>query len=838
MSNDDNDAFSKIRGKFIAHRNEKEDRDQNLFDHLEETSILAAKYASKIGLEKHGELIGLLHDLGKASSEFDKYIKSATSLIDPDEDDYIDAKGRKGKIDHSSAGAQVIFNYFSNKVNESLFISQILALVIASHHSGLIDCLSPDGDDNFSRRLNKPDEKTRTKESISNLDNEVKEKIKRLLSDENLVGQFNQKIITLREDIDLREASVFKLGLLVRFLFSCLIDADRLNTADFEFPEKAKLRNQGEYLSWTSLIERLNKELAKFEKAKKNKVNILRQEISDYCLKFSSRPKGLYQLTVPTGGGKTLASLRFALTHADKYHMERIIYIIPYTSIIDQNAEKAREILEDRTEQGEYLNNIVLEHHSNLTPEEENTRQKVLSENWDAPIVFTTMVQFLEVLFGYGTRSARRMHQLANAVLIFDEIQTLPIRCVYIFNMAIRFLVRGCGSTVVLCTATQPLLDKVRSDVALQITPEQQMIPDVKQLFNELKRVDVFDQRKIGGWTVSEVVDLVEQELLETGSVLIIVNTKKAAINLFQQIKNHPDAKLFHLSTNMCPAHRMKILKEVKKCLEENEPVICVSTQLIEAGVDIDFGSVIRYLAGLDSIAQAAGRCNRNGSRPKQGRVLIVNPKDENLDKLKDIRIGRDIAERVLDEFKNEPTQFDGDIIGPKIMERYYYYYFYTRTNEMGHLINEKSGVGRTDNLFELLSTNSLSVQEYGRINNSSFPPIPIRQSFMTAAKAFHAIDSPTRGVIVPYKEEGRQIIDNLCGSNNLKEQYHLLKKAQRYSVNVFPYIFTKLLEEQSIHEVQKGIGVFYLDDNYYSDDYGLSTSPVKEMEFLYCGGD
>lgn len=827
---DSNKKFSKI--KFIAHYREKDGAIQDLSQHLEEVSFLTGKYASKIGLGKHGELIGLLHDLGKASLEFEQYIKSATGLIDKNEEEYVDAKGKKGKIDHSSAGAQVINRHFSDKGNDTLFVSQILPLVISSHHSGLIDCLSPNGEDNFIKRMNKPDEKTRINESLLNVDEHIKQKIKKLLSDCSLVNVLNQRLMLLREENDSPETALFKIGLLIRFLFSCLIDADRLNTADFEFPEGAKLRNQGVYASWSLLIEKLEKRLNDFECH--TKVDALRRDISDYCLHFSSKPKGLYQLTVPTGGGKTLSSLRFAMYHAKEHNLDRIFYVIPYTSIIDQNAQTARDILEDKSETGTYLNNIVLEHHSNLTPEEENNKQKLLSENWDAPVVFTTMVQFLEALFGFGTRSARRMHQLANAVIIFDEIQTLPVRCVHLFNLAVRFLTCFCSSTVVLCTATQPLLDKIEpKQRALQITPDQQMMPDVQKLFKELKRVEVYDRRKIEGWTEQEIAELTEQELQETGSVLVVVNTKKAAINLFKLLKNHSRAEVFHLSTNMCPVHRMEILEKIKECLPDKKPIICVSTQLIEAGVDIDFGTVIRYLAGLDSIAQAAGRCNRSGTREIMGRVFVVNPKDENLDKLKDIKIARDVTERVLDEYKNNPGVFDEDILGLKAMEEYYQYYFFKRSNDMDFPVHSNSLAGRDDKLFNLLSSNSLSVNEYKRKNHSS-PQIPLRQSFMTASKNFQAIDSSSRGIIVPYGEEGKRIIYELCNAEFLEKQYRLLKEAQRYSVNVFQNVISELIKQKAIYEVQENAGIFYLDGQYYHNQYGMSTSQVNEMEFLY----
>ena len=832
---------SNVNPEFIAHRREKDGKKQYLEEHLEGTSVLAGKFAKKIDLEKQGELIGLLHDLGKATLEFYQYIGSATGLIDPDEDDYVDASGKKGKIDHSSAGAQVIYRYLSNKGEKSLFVSQILSLIIASHHSGLLDCLTPDGNDNYSKRMNKPDEKTRAKEALANLNDTLKWKMEELLADNNFISGFNQKLKSLQENNDSSETFMFKIGLLTRFLFSCLIDADRLNTANFEFPERAEQRNQGNYVSWQVLIKKLGKHLSdlesKLENKSKNqeKVNNLRKEISEHCFEFSTRSKGLYQLTVPTGGGKTLSSLRFALNHAKEHKLERIIYIIPYTSIIDQNVKTVRKILEDRTEQGTYLSNIVLEHHSNLTPEDETIRQRLLTENWDAPVVFTTMVQFLEALFGYGTRNARRMHQLANAVIIFDEIQTLPVQCVYLFNVAVRFFIKTCGSTVVFCTATQPLLNsETLGKRALSIGPEQQMMPDVRKLFEELKRVEAFDRCKVGGWTNQEVAKLVEEELNETDSVLIIVNTKKAAVNLFQQVRNIPGVKVYHLSTNMCPAHRMKVLDDIKKCLSEKQPVICVSTQLIEAGVDIDFGSVIRYLAGLDSITQAAGRCNRNGARPRSGRVFIVNPQEENLDKLKDIKIGRDKAERVLEEFKTDPEQFEGDILGLEAMERYYQYYFYERKEDMSYKVNPNSEAGRSDNLFDLLSTNPKSVQAYQRITSPS-PGILLPQSFMTAAKIFQAIDSLTRGVIVPYGKEGERIIGELCAARSLDKQYLLLKEAQRYSVNVHCNYFNQLAEQKIIREVHEGAGISYLDKQYYSEEYGMSESKVNDMKILTC---
>jgi len=817
-----------MKSQFIAHLRKSDKQAQDLWKHLEEVSELAGQFAEKVGLMGCGELIGLLHDLGKASEEFQNYIKSAEGIIDPDKDDYVDAGAMRGKIDHSSAGAQIIYNNLSKKGPEGIIAAQILSLCIASHHSGMIDCVSLDGDDNFTRRIKKSDDKTHTNEALSNLDPEENRKLQSLLTNESLIKQLIAQLKGLKETNESQQTMAFKCGLLTRFLFSCLIDADRLSTTDFEFPGNKKLRNGNKYPSWEILIERFNSK--KFES--KNEVDVLRDRVSHQCFEFAKKPKGLYQLTVPTGGGKTFASLRFALNHAKHHGMERIFYVIPYTSIIDQNAEEVRKILEDKDEAGNYLDKIVLEHHSNLTPDEETKRQNLLSENWDAPVVFTTQVQFLEALYSSGTRGARRMHQLANSVIIFDEVQTIPVRCVHLFNLAVRFLVQGCDSTIILCTATQPLLDRIEPvQRSLTITPEQQMIEDVKTLFRRLKRVEIHDKRKVGGWTENEVAELAEEEVQTNHSVLIVVNTKTSAQNLYRQLRGIKTAEAYHLSTNMCPAHRMDVLKTIKDRLEDKKPTICVSTQLIEAGVDIDFGAVIRYLAGLDSIAQAAGRCNRHGLRPT-GNVYIVNPQDEDLTKLDDIRIGKENAERVLDEYKIDPNKFDEDILSPAMMNLYYTYYFYARKEKMNYPVGSNSVVGREDNLFDLLSNNRLSVQEHERIHGSP-PALPLRQSFQTASKAFRAIDSPTRGIIVPYGEKGKKIINDLCSAFDLDKQYGLLKKAQRYSVNVFPRTFEELGRQTAIHEAQEGTGVFYLDAQYYSDDIGLSTKIVNEMEIL-----
>jgi CRISPR-associated endonuclease/helicase Cas3 len=434
------------------------------------------------------------------------------------------------------------------------------------------------------------------------------------------------------------------------------------------------------------------------------------------------------------------------------------------------------------------------------------------------------------------------MHQLANAVLIFDEIQTLSVNCVHLFCNAMNFLVEHCGSTVVLCTATQPLLNLVDpSKGALKFTKNDDLMPDVKGLFDDLKRVEVLNRRKPGGWTDEEIARLALDEVVQSESCLVIVNTKKSAQALYRLCRKAVGIQTFHLSTSMCPAHRKKILDKIRKLLTDKSLVLCVSTQLIEAGVDVDFGAVIRYTAGLDSIAQAAGRCNRNGKQkdadgnPKPGRVHVVNPAVENVDRLKDIQCGKGITERLLDDVEAGSEDFGGNLIGPKAIERYFEYFFFARHQEMDYPVSAQT-VGRDDTLLNLLSINSLAMDEYGR-NHDTAPNIYLRQSFMSAARAFKVIDAPTRGIIVPYGKSGQKLINDLCSAFEVEKQFKLLRRAQQYTVNVFPQDLEKFQKSGVVHEIQEGVDILYLSDaRYYNLAFGLSRTPEGNMEVLNAG--
>jgi CRISPR-associated endonuclease/helicase Cas3 len=822
----------------IAHWRSSDNEKQLLQAHLAGVARLSRAFAAKIGLREAGELIGALHDLGKYSKEFQDYLLSAVGLLDVDADDYVDAKGLKGKVDHSTAGAQYIWTNLANKGPQERIAAQVLALCVASHHSGLIDCIGGDasnfGQAIFPRRMSKAQDKTHLDEVLRVADKKLIARCDELLSNPNMITA----LLSLLQRIEQRNAEASaeltcqQFGLAVRLLFSCLIDADRINSADFEHKRTRRFRPLGGYVPWLTLLARLETHLQALKP--RHPIDDLRNQISAQCLAAAERSRGVYTLTVPPGGGKTLASLRFALHHAQQWKLDRVIYVIPFTSIIDQNARDVRDILEPK-EAPQDKGKVVLELHASLTPEQQTWREKLLTENWDAPVVYTTMVQFLESLFGGGTRAARRMHQLANAVLVFDEIQTLPIKCVHLFNNAINFLAEQCKTTVLLCTATQPLLHEVAKDKgAIRLKPGHELISDVPQLFHALKRVDVRDGRKAGGWTYDEMAALALSELARAGSCLVIVNTKDAAKQIFRRCLQGLSAEIvFHLSTDMCPAHRKAVLgrkqdsnsKTVVGRLALGLPVLCVSTQLIEAGVDVDFGAVIRSLAGLDSIAQAAGRCNRNG-HSATGIVHVVDPVDEKVEKLIDIEIGREVTKRILDDFKDSPVRYNHSLVSPEALRDYYNYFFFKRADEMVYPIGEKQ-VGRNDSLLSLLGANAHASSEYGKQHKQK-PDIFLRQAFMTAANIFETIDAPTQSVVAPYGDDGKALIADLHAAFKLETDFDLLRRAQQYTVNVFPQVLEKLHAAKALAVAEEGkLRILCLDPCYYSPQFGLATEPV-----------
>ncbi|WP_432467374.1 CRISPR-associated helicase Cas3' [Agarivorans sp. Z349TD_8] len=821
----------------IAHIRKSDHELQSVEEHLNDVAALAASFADKLNIGDAGRIIGLLHDFGKYSQQFQQYIGSATGWIDPDEDDYVDAKSQRGKVDHSSAGAQLIYRELSRfgGSGQGEICAQILALCVASHHSGLIDSLALDGDNTFAKRMDKPFDKTHLPECERNADNRIVQLAIGLLS-QNTVGVLFGR---LREIIDFQSAArnngelskpdAFSLGFFTRFLFSCLIDADRLNSAEFEEPERKRYREkQAKCFNWQVAIDRLELKLAAFRGDKP--IDKIRRQISNTCLNRACDQQGCYTLTVPTGGGKTLTSLRYAIHHAKHHRLERIIYIIPYTSIIEQNAQAVREVLEQAGDEFPW----VLEHHSNIEPEKQTWHSKLAVENWDAPIVFTTMVQFLETLFSGGTRGVRRLHQLANSVLIFDEIQTLPINCTHLFCNALNFLTQHSRTTAVLCTATQPVLDRLRSpeNGQLKLSDHYELV-DAELLSQSLRRVDVVNECRVGGWSEQDIIERVIERFNQTKSCLVIVNTKDWAQRIYVNCRASVDSgALFHLSTNQYPAHRKKLLGDIKNRLDQGLPVLCISTQLIEAGVDVDFATVIRFLAGLDSIAQAAGRCNRNGKLKDatggyvRGQVSVINPRDEPIDILVDIKEGQRNSERIFAEVASD------QLLTPSVLSRYFDYFFFERSKDMTYPLPKQATT-----MLSLLANNSTNngAKNSQRVKQRKLPLL--QHSFMAAGKAFKAIDAPTQSVIAAHGD-GIALVTRLCAlakEYDAKTYYQTLKLAQAYSVNVFPNVWQMLLEAEAVVETQQGEGIYYLKSEFYSKEFGLSTQACSLFNELIC---
>ena len=821
---------------FIAHVRQTDKCPQSVQTHLIETSELAKIFARKLNLEPVGELLGLMHDFGKYSRKFQKYIHDETGLFNPDLDDE-ESIPDGSKVDHSTAGAQWVYRElrkFGAAQGIGELFGQMLGLCIASHHGeGLIDCLDGEGNPKWIERFNKTDELTHLAECERNADEVVQQKAYELAG-ENLIRSLLNAVKPIFSNQTINnKIKEFYLGCLTRFLFSCLIDADRINSSDFEREAQKEVRRLTEKPDWQTAIDKLEAKLAGFEN--RYPIDEIRRRISDDCLKRAVDFQGIYTLTVPTGGGKTLASLRYALHHAQKHNLDRIIYIIPYTSIIDQNAQAVREIL------GE---DWVLEHHSNLEPEKQSWQDKLLSENWDKPIVFTTMVQFLDAWFGGGTRGARHIHPMTNAVLIFDEIQTLPVKCVHLFCNVLNWLTTFGKSTAVLCTATQPLLgesglqnfpegkgESIAAHGLLRLPENAEIMgkhQDLNKLFADLSRVEIRFNEKTGGWNVEEAGVFLLEQFQTAPSCLFIVNTKKWAQELYQycQRQNVPPEALFHLSTHQCAAHRKAIFDTIKARLENKQPVICISTQLIEAGVDISMACVIRALGGLDSIAQAAGRCNRHGEKTGKGQVWVLNLQEQDFTRiLPDIQAGKTYAERVFRDFAGQ------DILQPEAMKRYFEYYFYNRSGEMVYPINKNDGLLHwlSDNCFNRGAKFSGYLKN-DILRNNNFYPL-LMQSFKSTGRIFQVIDAPTHAVIVPYGE-GAELIAKLCGEWDPKEMCRTLQKAQRYSVNVFPNVWDKLQKENALHETIEGSGIYYLDERYYNDEFGLSLDETSEMTF------
>lgn len=550
---------------FYAHSKQDEPPENwhLLEEHLKATSELAMRFAAPFSGGAWAWNAGWLHDIGKADSRFQGYLRRENNLDDTGYD--------CGRVNHSSAGAACA----EDRIKQA---GRILAYIVAGHHAGLPDWY-PDTTGNAALQI-------RLGEGRENFERAP------TFADEvmNQLREVKPPLFVKAENFHFW----------VRMLFSCLVDADCLDTEKFREQEKAERR--GQYHSLAEVAPRLFHALDDLESnAAKSPVNAIRAEIRRACEKKAELPKCLFSLTVPTGGGKTLSAMAFALRHALTHGHRRIIYVIPYTSIIEQTGRVLANI---------FGRENVVEHHSNLSPEKETLRSQLATENWDAPIIVTTNVQFFESLYAAKPGRCRKLHNIAHSVVILDEAQLLPPELLTPCKDAIKELSANYGVTLVLATATQPAL-------GLEVT---EIIPPEMKLYERLKRTAFTFPANLNQPTDWPTL---ARQLQQHDQVLCVVNSRRDCHDLFKLMP----AGTIHLSALMCGAHRSEVIDDIRRRLTANQPVRVISTQLVEAGVDIDFPVVYRALAGLDSIAQAAGRCNREGKRERGEVHVFVPPK-------------------------------------------------------------------------------------------------------------------------------------------------------------------------------------------------------------------
>ncbi len=543
----------------------------------------AERYAAKIGACHIAKLQAVTHDMGKLCLDFDKYIKGENNI-------------KRGEIDHCYAGARYLVELARRTVDKKLIeVARFIARTVVSHH-GVHDWVDENGDNYFDNRIKKSDRYDEIKSNVHLVvsDDEILEML-RLASEE----YFNIKAAILELSGREKVKYAFYMGQFERLMLSVLVDADRTDTADFQMNKTTELPYSEKI--WSEFCERMDAQCRKFAE-KTDDISKLRCNISDRCAAFADHQVGICRLVVPTGGGKTMASLRWALDYCKEYGKERIFYIAPFNSILEQNSDAIRNIVGEQH---------FLEHHSDMIASideaDELENYELRTDKWDTAIIATTLVQFLNTFFLGTMASVRRMHRLCHAVIIIDEVQAIPTKCVSLFNLAMNFI-SGIGhSSVVLCSATQPSLEHTKYPII--IDAKESMTGDYADDFRDFKRNQMISAVRQAGYTYVEAAEYCIAKYKEEGSVLFIVNTKTAAFRIYQHIRdaNLEDVQVVHISTNMCPQHRRKVIKCLKEKLADRLPVICVTTQLIEAGVDISFPCVIRSLAGLDNAAQAAG---------------------------------------------------------------------------------------------------------------------------------------------------------------------------------------------------------------------------------------
>lgn len=794
--------------KFVKAHISDNGRIQTVGEHCANVSEYASEEAEAIGLTNTLKLTGLLHDFGKNNEAFDQYISKANK----------DSKSvRRGEVNHSSAGGKYVTERYGNGDAYEKLTAQLISYAIISHH-GLNDCLMIDGTDKYTTRI-EPEKDIFYSEDLENSKNSIldESKIDNLFHGATKeITRIYNCILRIAGDMDSKtsRSSMFMMGCLQRMILSLLIDADRRDTAEFMVGQKNhRLTIEETKVLWKSYQEKLEKKLSSFREI--NKIDKLRNEMSDMCKAFASQDNGIYRLSIPTGGGKTYASMRYALEMARRTGKKHIYYVAPYLSILEQNANDIRTIFDD--------DEHILEHHSNVFIDTEDMdelkRYELYADDWSAPVILTTMVQFLNVLFDGGTQSVRRTHQLKNSIIIIDEAQSIPIKCINMFTTMMNYLSGCCDTTVILCTATQPLFEKVERKLLFGNPVD--MIPNAEYYAKSFKRVEIIPVLRGGGYDTESLANFVMEKFED--NILIILNTKRAVTSLRNELQRRVDTneiEITILTTYMCAKHRLDRIEELKANLKCKK-IICISTQLIEAGVDISFKTVIRSLAGLDSIAQAAGRCNRNGEL-ELGYVYIVNYNEEKTSQLVDIDRGKAVTRGVIDKYNK-------DLLMPDAMTMYYKQYFFERKEEMNYGIEDFSEL----TMYTLLSDNKIGSQNYKTREKKAFK-YPLKQAYRTAGQEFEVIQkADTLTLIVPYKE-GKEKIKELKQANNILEIKKIVKQLQRYTVTVFRSdpIMKSLIEKKAINQSILEGEVKILDDDYYKEGGDGISDDMSFMGF------
>ncbi len=763
--------FTKGCGTLKGEPCEQCERLDSQHGHLNKVAYLAGKFAEEMfssGSEEAkvakewGRLAGLWHDLGKFAPEFQNYIRATNG-------DEAHIEGVPSRVDHSTAGAL----WGNSKLPPAM--ARVVAYAIAGHHSGLANIRysdMPNANRPLTDRMEKPPVESLHSHEVASayLDGEA-----RLLA---LPFKVN------RDDL---ERFAFDLALFTRLLFSCLVDADRLCTEAFCDHERSKRRraNQPSFETMQSTLHEYIENLK--ANAKPSKVNDIRNRVYGDCIDAAKLRPGLFSLSVPTGGGKTLSSLAFALRHALEHPqaaLRRIVYVIPFTSIIEQNAAEYRKVFE------QIGADVVLEHHCNLDTDawEKNPLARLRTENWDAPLIVTTAVQFYESLFSAKTRRCRKLHNLAGSVIILDEAQSIPVHFLQPCLWALDSLAKHFGCTVVFCTATQPSIKKTDA-FPIGFSGEEEngvreIVRDSAQLFRDLKRVEV---EHLGALSDEELANRLNEET----QTLCIVNTRKHAAGIFEMLNEDCDSN-FHLSTRMCPVHRRYVLGVIRNRLKEGLPCCLISTSLIEAGVDVDFPSVYRCVAGMDSIAQAAGRCNREGKR-QRGSVYVFETDSELA------KVHPDLA-KPIDSTRLTFPHYE-DPLSEEAIEAYF----------TQHYSKFQSSEGRWD---------AKSILEE---RNQSYTSQGLAVQFRDIESAFRLIPEEQTPIFVPYGEEGKALCSHWMESREFPNAREM-RVLQHFSVQLRDAEVAALVGDIFLHPIIDSFR-FLVNPDLYDRKRGLLLS-------------